>query len=208
MQRLVPIVFREHYLCSHFEHAMKLSAQTSRSALVEHADDMETSIAWVELEAQRAKWLAVLPKNVNALLPWLLEQESATMAELFAYCAASMVDGICREDKAHQINALADLLNLDMSYYWSPTRASYFDHVSKARILEVVADAVSPEAARDLSGMKKTEAAAAAEVRLADKGWLPEVLTNRETPAVYSYGSDDDEEDDKPSSDLNADSEA
>jgi ParB family chromosome partitioning protein len=207
MQRLVPIVFREHYLCSHFEHAVKLSAQTSRAALANEADDMETSIAWVELEAQRAKWLAVLPKNVNTLLPWLLEQEAATMADLFAYCAAAMVDGISSVDKPHQINALADLLNVDMSYYWSPTRASYLDHVSKARISEVVADAVSPEAARNLSGMKKIEAAATAEVRLADKGWLPEVLTNRETPEVYSYGSDD-EEDEERSSDLDDDSEA
>ncbi len=207
MHRLVPIVFREHYLCAHVEHAVKLSAQTSRSAVASESDDMETSVAWIALEMQRAKWLAVLPKNPNALLPWLLEQEAAAMAELFAYCAASMVDGICSADKPHQINALADLLNVDMSYYWSPTRASYLDHVSKARISEVVADAVSREAARDLGGMKKTEAAAAAEVRLTGKGWLPEVLTNRETPKVYSYHSDD-EEDGGPSHDLEDDSDA
>jgi ParB family chromosome partitioning protein len=84
------------------------------------------------------------------------------------------------------------------SYYWKPTRASYFDHVSKARMVDVVAAAVSPEAAANLQGMKKGDAAAAAELRMADSGWLPEVLTNRETPERRSYGdiSADDDADD------------
>ncbi|WP_230963631.1 hypothetical protein [Burkholderia territorii] len=38
--------------------------------------------------------------------------------------------------------------------------------------------------------MKKT-AAAAADLRLAETGWLPEVLTNRETPAIWERGGDD-----------------
>jgi ParB family chromosome partitioning protein len=87
-----------------------------------------------------------------------------------------------------------------MTRYWTPTRASYFDHVSKARIAEVVASAVSPKIAADLARMKKADAAAAAELRLAKSAWLPEVLTDREVPPARSYGAahdtgkDDDEE--------------
>ncbi len=65
-------------------------------------------------------------------------------------------------------------------------------------MVDVVAAAVSPEAAADLQAMKKGDAAAAAELRMADSGWLPEVLTNRETPERRSYGylyADDDADD-------------
>lgn len=194
MNRLIPVVFREHYLCSYAEHEVKIDAHTSRDKLLSEADDMESSVAWQELEAERAKWIAMLPKNVNAVLPWLLEQEAELTANLFAFCVAATVDGISAADRAHPINALVDLMQVDMPYYWTPTRESYFDHISKARIVDVVLEAVSPEAAADLQSMKKGDAATAAELRLKEKGWLPEVLMNRETPTVYSYGMDDDEE--------------
>lgn len=63
---------------------------------------------------------------------------------------------------------------------WTPTQSSYLNHVSKARIAEVVSTAVSPEAATPLAAMKKGDAAATAELRLAGTGWLPEVLAKRE----------------------------
>ena len=94
----------------------------------------------------------------------------------------------------HPINALCDVLNVDMAKYWTPTRETYLNHVSKARIVEVVSNAVSPEAAAPLASMKKDEAAAAAEIRLSESGWIPEVLTNRETAKVYSDENVDDDE--------------
>ena len=50
--------------------------------------------------------------------------------------------------------------------------------------------AVSPEAAAPLAAMKKEEAAAAAELRLAGTGWTPEVLENRD---VSNHSADDDQ---------------
>ena len=94
----------------------------------------------------------------------------------------------------HAINALANALNLDMTRYWTPTRASYFDHVSKARIAEVVASAVSPKVAADLGKMKKADAAAAADLRLVKAAWVPAILTDREIPAAPSWHTHDDED--------------
>ena len=54
-------------------------------------------------------------------------------------------------------------------------------------------------AAANLQGMKKGDAAAAAELRMPDSGWLPEVLINSETLERGSYGdinADDDDADD------------
>lgn len=83
-----------------------------------------------------------------------------------------------------------------MTRYWTPTRASYFDHVSKARIIDVVASAISPKAAADLEKMKKGDAAAAAELRLAKVKWVPEILTSQAPPVINHYDPDDDEADD------------
>ncbi|SAL06684.1 nuclease [Caballeronia calidae] len=103
------------------------------------------------------------------------------MASLFAFCVAATLDGVSATDSAHPIHALVDVMQIDMANYWKPTRQSYLNHVSKARIIDVVREAISTEAAVELQGMKKGEAAAAAELRIVESGWLPEVLRSRET---------------------------
>ncbi|RKE23734.1 ParB family chromosome partitioning protein [Paraburkholderia sp. BL23I1N1] len=199
MVRLIPVVFDDIYGRQYADHAIRIDVHTSRDALVSNADDMAESVAWKALEGERAKWARMLPKRTDQLLAWLLQQDADVTSNLFAFCVAATLDGISGADRAHPINAPADVLNVDLAYYWQPTRSSYFDHVSKARIEDVVSEAVSPEAAADLRGMKKGDAAAAAELRLSESGWLPEVLRNRDVPEHRVYGYDhaeDDAEDD------------
>jgi len=43
-------------------------------------------------------------------------------------------------------NALAHALKLDMTRWWNPTGATYFNHVSKGRILDVVTEAAGANA--------------------------------------------------------------
>jgi ParB family chromosome partitioning protein len=92
------------------------------------------------------------------------------------------------------VNLLMNLLNVDMTQYWTPTRTSYLNHVSKARIVDVVAQALCPEAAAPLEKLKKDAAAETAERLLTDARWLPEVLVNRETPVVWDDDEDEEEE--------------
>lgn len=192
---MIPVVFEEHYERQYPDHAIEVDLRTSRGALVKHADDMADSVAWKEIEAERAKWMRMLPARADALLPWLLDQGSDIQSNLFAFCVAATVDGIDGSDRAHAVNSLADVLNVDLSYYWKPTRASYFDHVSKSRIADVLREHVSPQAVAEVQGMKKDAAAAAAEVRMAESGWLPEVLANRAVPEFRSYAWEDDDAD-------------
>jgi len=58
----------------------------------------------------------------------------------------------------------------------------FFARVSKARVLEAVTEATSPEEAGRIAGFKKGDMAEAAERLVEGKGWLPSVL--RTTPAV------------------------
>ncbi len=133
----------------------------------------------------------MLPQRYRDLLPWLLSQSEDVMANLFAFCVAATVDGVSEVDRPHNVNTISDVLDLDMGQYWQPTRASYLQHVPKQRIVDVVAQAVSPQAANPLGAMKKGDAAAAAELMLAETKWLPEVLTNRAQPPRHDDDGDE-----------------
>ena len=63
-----------------------------------------------------------------------------------------------------------------MHAWWAPKAKNYLASVPKARILEIVREAVSPEVASALSLMKKGALVEAAEKRLAGTGWLPTLL--------------------------------
>ena len=65
------------------------------------------------------------------------------------------LDGVESREGPSPLDALAAAAQLDMRRYWQPTAESYFGSVSKARILEVVREAVSPEVASALSDLKK-----------------------------------------------------
>lgn len=192
MHRMIPAIFSDQYRYSYGERTLEVQVICSHDKLLREADDMAASLAWKEIDAERAKWSAMLPANIDGLLPWLLTQTDDVMANLFAFCVSATLDSVSATDDAHPVNALSGILNLDMSKYWTPTREGYLNHVSKSRIADIVATAVSPDAAAPLAAMKKDAAAEAAELRLASTGWLPEVLTNREVPKLYTADSCDD----------------
>ncbi|MGR3905873.1 ParB/Srx family N-terminal domain-containing protein [Burkholderia sp. SR8] len=213
LQRLIPQALPEHDPHTSARDCLALSGKNNQDNLLRAADDLPASPAWNTIEAQRARWMAELPAKQADLLPWLIQQDpGTTLLDLLAFCTGTLLDGITGEDAPHAINALASALNLDMTRYWTPTRAAYFDHVSKARIAEVVSAAVSPKVAGDLAKMKKADAAAAAELRLAKVTWLPEILTNRDIPAIPSWTIRDDQDEDEANKDeaqddANADAE-
>jgi ParB family chromosome partitioning protein len=191
LHRLIPDVFDTHYGYTGAADCVGVRVECQHDKLLREADDMETSTAWTQISAQRDQWLTALPKHPDDLLPWLLDQDpGTTLLDLLAFCTASSLDGIAAHEGAHPINAISNAVELDMTRYWTPTRAAYFDHVSKARIVDIVANAVSPKAAADLSSMKKADAAAAAELRLANAHWLPDVLTHHDVPIMNHYDAD------------------
>ncbi|WP_233860000.1 ParB/RepB/Spo0J family partition protein [Paraburkholderia sp. HD33-4] len=197
MQRMIPVVFDDLYARAYIDHAVKIDVHTSRDALVSNADDMAESVAWKALEGERSKWARMLPRSADELLPWLLQQDTDVMSNLFAFCVAATVDGISAADRPHTVNEVANTLAVDLARYWKPTRAGYFEHVPKDRIVAVVGESVSPKAAGELRGMKKGDAATAAELRMLDSGWLPEVLRNRAVPERTTYLWHDNEEGDE-----------
>jgi len=205
LRRLVPIALPKRYGQGVDANSVQLNGTCTHEKLTSAADDMPASVAWGIIDAQSQQWAATLPVRRADLLPWLIQQDpGTTLLDLLAFCTASLVDGISGTEKPHAINAISNVLELDMTRYWTATRASYFDHVSKARITEVVTSAISPKAAADLQKMKKGDAAAAAELHLAKVSWLPDILTGQALPTVNCFDPENEDED-RDESDVSAD---
>jgi ParB family transcriptional regulator, chromosome partitioning protein len=141
-----------------------------------YGEDVKNSPARAALLAHLEQCRQRLPDDADGLLPWLLAHSEAEGLKLLACCVAVTVDGVQGGDTSHELDALTRATALDMRKWWSATAESYFGSVPKARILEVVREAVSPEVASALSDLKKGELVASAEQRLAGRGWLPPSL--------------------------------
>jgi ParB family chromosome partitioning protein len=152
------------------------------TALKNHAKELEGCPAGSTLDARHKCLEERLPKDPDALLPWLGTLPSEDVLAILAYCVARTIDGVQSREEASPLDPLAESAELDMSRWWTATAQSYFAKVSKARILEVVREAVSPDAASALTLMKKGPLAEAAARRVAATGWLPSLL--RTQPAI------------------------
>ena len=145
-------------------------------SLESYGSDLKGCKAQVALDQQGDAWRQLLPKEPQRLFAWLLERPAEERMRLFAYCVARTVNGVSAEEKGSVMDEVAKAAGLDMREWFSPTAENYFGSVPKARILEAVREAISPEVAVALAGMKKRALSQEAEKRLAGTGWLPRVL--------------------------------
>ncbi|MET4030380.1 hypothetical protein ABIB94_001121 [Bradyrhizobium sp. JR7.2] len=127
-----------------------------------------------------------MPRDAAQLWEFVTGLDHDSRIALFAHCTALTVNAVklpfdLRPRALAAAGRLAGAVALDMTGYWRPTVQSYLGRVTKARILEAVREGVSEEAADHLSGMKKTEMAAAAEQLLAATDWLPLLLRTAKT---------------------------
>ncbi len=158
-----------------------------RSTQVHHqltnaADDMEQSADWNAIVAAKEAWHAKLPEKFNELLPWLLQQSADEVTELMAFCVARSIDGLRNTEGQHApMDAISEVLGVDMADHWQATESSYFGHISKKQMMAAVTEAVSAEAAAPLATMKKDAAAQAAEKALSGVRWVPEPMRARVT---------------------------
>ncbi len=156
---------------------LAISATGNQHELRGAAEDIEASPAAQRIEADRIAWIEQLPKEPDAVFDWMLRQPPQTVQRLLTFLVASTVNGITGTDAGRPVNdGLARALGLDMRRWWSATGEAYLQHVSKARVVEVVHTVAGAKAAGPLTGLKKDAAVAQAEQLLAGRGWLPDCL--------------------------------
>jgi len=149
-------------------------------------------------------WAARLPEEARDLWAVLASLPPSELLDLMACCAGVGLYAVRdphdrKPDALAHAETLATVTGLDMTATWSATAASYFSRVSKARVLEAVMEATTPEEAGRIAGFKKGDMADAAERLVEGKGWLPTVL--RTVPAVDPDASEPEGEGTIPSED-------
>ena len=132
-------------------------------------------------DERHQSWRSALPKDCGHLWDALDAFDGDSRAALFAHCVSLSVNAVHeawnRRPKAFaHADRLAQTVDLDMAASWTPTAANFLGRVTKARILQAVAEGRGQHAADRIEHLKKVEMATEAETLLAGSGWLPEPL--------------------------------
>jgi ParB family chromosome partitioning protein len=124
--------------------------------------EVKDSAAGKVLSEKMAEWKerAQQGRGGRSMFAWLLSLEREALLDLVAVAVASTLDTASMGETPSQAYVEpADVLDLDMRHWWTPTASSYFLHVTKERIVEVVGAAVSPDAALPLAQLQKAACA-------------------------------------------------
>jgi ParB family chromosome partitioning protein len=155
--------------------------------LEQHAADVAESSAAQGLRAVREAWATRLPDDAGALFAELLAMEQDELLSLLALCVGLTVSAIAQPEGETPAELLAQAVGLDMHSWWTPTAAGYFDHVSKAHVLEAV-QVFAPTEVQRLAKLKKPQMAGEAERLAAGTGWLPRMLLAPEVREAAKQG--------------------
>lgn len=182
-------------VCDTFQHR---SATGCLEAHVRHiffpgqADDLSDSPSAKAVAERHQGWMQEIPDDDEALWDWLAGLDEASRMVLLAHCISYGVNALHEKPNPYggsgvsehglklrlsQADRLARATGLDMAEAgWRPTSGNYLGRVTKARILQAVAEGKGQPAADRIAHLKKGEMASEAETLLADTGWLPEPL--------------------------------
>ena len=133
------------------------------------------------LDERHQAWRSSLPNEPGELWQALETFDADSRDALFAHCVSLSVNAVHeawnRRPKAFaHADRLAQAVDLDMLASWTPTAANFLGRVTKARILQAVAEGRDQRAADRIEHLKKVEMATEAETLLSGSGWLPEPL--------------------------------
>ena len=139
-------------------------------------DELRDAPALRDLEALRQSARAKLPENREEWFAVLLAMTSEELLSLLAVLTAATVNTVVRQEGDSRGVALRRALSLDMTQFWQADGATCFNHLTKPKVLEAIAEfAPSADQAR-LAKLKKREVVLEAERLVAGTHWLPPLL--------------------------------
>lgn len=146
------------------------------------APGLNDSLSAEAIRVRHESWTKALPKESADLWEALQSWDRDSCSTLFAHVVSLSVNAVHetwnrRPRALAHADRLAQAVDLDMvATGWRPTTDAFLGRITKARILQAVAEAKGQRAADRIEHLKKGEMAAEAEALLADTGWLPEPL--------------------------------
>ncbi|WP_180896952.1 ParB/RepB/Spo0J family partition protein [Caulobacter flavus] len=160
-----------------------LDIRAGSAFLPDHGEGVKTSPAYEALRTRHDQWAKQAPSEPEAMWDFVVGLDGDSRASLLAYCVARSVDAVRAfsgsSPRLDHAEVLATATDLDMTAFWSPTQDRYLGRVTKGHVLSALAEAVSPDTASRLSGLKKGDLIAAAEPDLVKARWLPALLRTR-----------------------------
>lgn len=161
-----------------------LAIQAASTFLPEHGEGVKANPAYEAMETRFGQWARQVPKDQAEVWAFVVGLDADSRASLLAFCVGRTLDAVRafggRGAALAHAEVLASATQLDMSAFWKPTAERYLSRVTKAHVLAALAEAVSPDTAQRLSGLKKGDLIVAAEPGLVRARWLPTVLRNRD----------------------------
>ncbi len=175
-----------HALCLNvFHHSSRsgcLDIEAKSTVFMQPAAGLKES-SWAKaIDARHESWGERLPGEPAHLWETLTRLDADDRASLLAHCVGLTVNALHdpwrgRMSGFSHANQVARAVGLDMAAGgWTSTVENYLGRVSKARIIEAVAEAKGESQAKLIEHLKKGDMAREAERMLADTGWLPEPL--------------------------------
>lgn len=160
-----------------------LEIKAGSALLPTFGDSVKASPALEAMAARHEAWAGELPDDADKAWDFIVGLDIDSRASLLAFCVGQTVDAVRsfsgRRSALEHAEALATATSLDMTAFWRPTTEHYLSRVTKAHVLAAVADGVSADTAKRLSGLKKTDLVTAAEPDLVRAAWLPTLLRTR-----------------------------
>ncbi|MGE7156794.1 ParB/RepB/Spo0J family partition protein [Methylorubrum rhodesianum] len=150
--------------------------------------------ALADLASMAENYGHALPGDPADLWEHLSRLSREELLNLLAFAAAHGVNAVQqphdqRVEAREQANQLGQSLAVDMGRWFTPTGASYFQHLNRAGIEAAVIEAKGADAALKVrAAAKKSEAVNLAERLVAGSGWLPEPVR---VPAPEANQGDD-----------------
>ena len=146
------------------------------------APGLNDSASAEAIRIRHEDWAKAMPKGSDdlwdALQTWDADRRSGLFAHVVSLSVNAVHESWNRRPRALvHADQLAQTVDLDMAAAgWQPTVDNFLGRVTKARILQAVAEAKGQRAADRIEHLKKGDMAAEAETLLAGTGWLPEPL--------------------------------
>lgn len=155
----------------------------------------EIDMSWLELSpVEGFKTLSAMPLEIKQ--------------SLFAHCTALSLQGGIQGDDLHEV--IGHRLNIDTAAHWRPTAETFFKRVNKNRALEIAAEVLGEQWAKNHKGEKKGVLAEALEANFTGNRtpgvtpeqaavaarWLPEGMAypvNQDQPMAEEAAPETDE---------------
>lgn len=156
---------------------LQVRLDCSQYSLCENAPSSKEGAAYLAMMQEKNRLAALLPQGWEKDFTHFFTLDAAVLMSLLGFCVASGINGVqtreCGRTSSSRLDALESALNFNMRDWWQPTKDNFFGLLSKTQIADALNDAGVTGAAGDIDKMKKGDAAAVAESRMADNRWVP-----------------------------------